>query len=96
MTGLAGLADFVAKAEPELAANAMVCAVNQASYLLKRQIEQLGRNFVEKGGFTERLYAARVEARDGHVSGAAPACPACGKPMQRRTARKGPQAGHAF
>lgn len=63
LTGLAGLPAFVAKAEPELAANAMLCAVNQAAYLLKRQIESQGREFLEKGGFTERLYAARVEKR---------------------------------
>src|SRR5688572_7412483 len=31
LTGLAGLSDFVAQAAPELAANAMLCAVNQAA-----------------------------------------------------------------
>ena len=31
LTGLAGLSAFVAKADPELAANAMLCAVNQAA-----------------------------------------------------------------
>jgi restriction system protein len=55
LTGLAGLSDFAAKAEPELAANAMLCAVNQAAYLLRRQVEQQSREFLEKGGFTERL-----------------------------------------
>jgi four helix bundle suffix protein len=63
LTGLAGLSDFVAKADPELAANALLCAVNQAAYLLGRQVQQQSREFVEKGGFTERLYAARVNAR---------------------------------
>ena len=64
LTGLAGLSDFVAKSEPELAANAMLCAVNQAAYLLRRQIESQSRDFVEHGGFTERLYASRVKARE--------------------------------
>ena len=63
LTGLAGLSAFVAKAEPEMAANAMLCAVNQAGYLLRRQIESQSRDFVEQGGFTERLYASRVKAR---------------------------------
>ena len=63
LTGLAGLSKFMAQAAPELAANAMLCAVNQAAYLLKRQIESQSRNFVEQGGFTERLYATRVQAR---------------------------------
>ncbi len=63
LTGLAGLPDFVAKAEPELAANAMVCAVNQAAYLLRRQIESQGRTFLKEGGFTENLYRQRQQAR---------------------------------
>ena len=63
LTGLAGLADFVAQASPELAANALVCAVHQAAYLLKRQIESQGRSFLREGGFTENLYRQRVESR---------------------------------
>lgn len=103
LTGLAGLSDFVGKAEPELAANAMLCAVNQAAYLLKRQLESQSREFLEKGGFTENLYAARVKARRSDRSDVsdssdkgAPACPACGKPMRRRTAGKGPRVGQTF
>lgn len=63
LTGLAGLAEFVEKAAPELAGNAMVCAINQVSYLLKRQIESQGRSFLKHGGFTENLYRSRVKAR---------------------------------
>lgn len=106
LMGLAGLSDFVAKAEPELAANAMLCAVNQAAYLLRRQVEQQSREFLEKGGFTERLYAARVKARteesdksdrsDSSDKSDAPACPQCRQPMRKRTARKGPRAGQSF
>ncbi len=67
LTGLAGLATFVAKAEPELAANAMLCATNQAAYLLRRQVESQGRDFLKHGGFTENLYAARKKARSAHA-----------------------------
>ena len=63
LTGLAGLADFVKRAEPEFAANAMLCAINQAAYLLKRQLESQAKDFKENGGFTERLHASRVQAR---------------------------------
>ncbi len=63
LTGLAGLADFVAEAEPEIAGNAMVCAVHQAVYLLGRQIESQGRQFLDSGGFTENLYNRRQQAR---------------------------------
>ena len=97
LTGLAGLAAFVGAAEPELAANAMLCAANQAAYLLRRQIESQGRDFLEHGGFTENLHAARLQARGGSQSDAdAPVCPECGKPMRRRTAHKGPHAGQPF
>jgi len=63
LTGLAGLSEFVAKAEPELAGNAMLCAINQAVYLLKLQIESQGRQFLKHGGFTENLYRKRQNAR---------------------------------
>jgi len=46
LSGLAGLSQFVEKAEPELVANAMLCAVNQAAYLLKRQLERQGETFL--------------------------------------------------
>jgi len=63
LTGLAGLADFVNKADPEPAANAMLCAVHQAVYLLKRQIKSQGRSFLQEGGFSENLYRSRIRAR---------------------------------
>ena len=86
LTGLAGLADFVKRAEPEFAANAMLCAINQAAYLLKRQLESQAKDFKENGGFTERLHASRVQARAEQTG--TPLCPLCGKPMRRRTAGK--------
>ena len=99
LSGLFGLAEFVEKAEPELAANAMLCAVNQAAYLLKRQVQSQGREFLEKGGFTEKLYGARKRSlrSDGSdKSDGKPVCPNCGKPMVLRTARKGQKAGQPF
>jgi restriction system protein len=76
-------------------ANAMVCAVNQAAYLLKRQIESQGQAFLEKGEFTEKLYGARKRTLSDR-SDKPPACPNCGKPMALRTARKGQKAGQPF
>lgn len=98
LTGLYGLAEFVDKAEPELAANAMICAVNQAAYLLKRQLQSQGREFLEKGGFTEKLYGARKRTLSDRSDGSdkAPFCRNCGKPMVLRTARKGAKAGQPF
>jgi restriction system protein len=99
LTGLFGLTEFVEKAAPELAANAMLCAVNQAAYLLKRQLESQGEIFLEKGGFTEKLYGARKRERLSDRSNASdnsPMCPLCGQTMRLRTARKGPKTGQAF
>lgn len=97
LSGLAGLAGFVREASPELATNAMLCAVNQAAYLLKRQLESQAREFTGKGGFTESLHAARSRARAAHGNSPdGPPCPLCGRPTRRRTAAKGPRAGQPF
>ena len=95
LTGLFGLADFVEKAAPELAANAMLCAVNQAAYLLKRQLESQGETFLEHGGFTEKLYGARKRTLSDQSDGK-PTCPNCGQSMVLRTARQGRKAGQPF
>ena len=50
---------YVEASPPEVAANAAICLVHQANYLLDRQLQQLEKQFVEQGGFTERLYKAR-------------------------------------
>ncbi len=86
-------------ASPEVAANTLLCLIHQASYLLNRQIQRLERDFVQHGGFTERLHAVRHRARQvpgGPDAPPSPACPLCGKPMVQRTARQGPHAGQAF
>jgi four helix bundle suffix protein len=87
----------IATATPEVAANTLICLINQATYLLKRQIEAQERSFIENGGFTEHLYQARSEYKHGpQQATTTPACPRCAKPMVRRTARQGPRAGQPF
>ncbi len=49
--------------DPAVVANALICLIHQANYLLDRQIAGLEREFVEGGGYTERLAAARLEKR---------------------------------
>ncbi len=51
----------------ETCANIMLCLAHQASFLLGRQLERLERDFLEKGGFTERMYQARTMSRQGGV-----------------------------
>lgn len=43
----------------QVAANIMLCLINQTSYLLGRQINRLEADFATEGGFTERLYRFR-------------------------------------
>ena len=53
----------IATASPEVAANTLICLINQASFLLGRQLRQLERQFLHEGGFTERLYRERQTRR---------------------------------
>ena len=48
----------------EVAANTMICLINQETYLLGRQIARLAKDFENEGGFTERLYKIRSEKRN--------------------------------
>jgi restriction system protein len=56
-------ADKVALCTPEVAANTLLCLINQASYLIDRQIARLEQDFVTQGGFTEKLYRTRQRVR---------------------------------
>jgi len=69
-------------------ANAMLIIIGRALNMLKKQIESQGRAFEESGGFSERLTAKRIEARD-QAKGASPECPLCQKPMRPRRSAKG-------
>ena len=48
---------------PEIAANGALALLAVACSLLDRQIATLEKNFVEEGGFTERLYRVRTARR---------------------------------
>jgi len=86
--------------DPAVVANAVICLIHQANYLLDRQTAALERGFVKEGGYSEQLAAARIaereKARSDSSDARLPPCPLCGKPMVLRTARKGPRAGAQF
>ncbi|MBI2621406.1 MAG: four helix bundle protein [Candidatus Levybacteria bacterium] len=46
---------------PETAANCLICLINQANYLLDRQIQSLEKSFIEEGGYTENLFRKRIK-----------------------------------
>ncbi|MGA1368808.1 MAG: four helix bundle suffix domain-containing protein [Blastocatellia bacterium] len=75
--------------DPVVVANAMLIIIGRALNMLKRQIESQGKAFEETGGFSERLTAKRLEARDQQKAADAPDCPKCGKPMRRRKSAQG-------
>lgn len=54
---------YIETASQEVAANTLICLVHQANYLLDRLLRQLEQQFLDKGGFTERLYHTRQKAR---------------------------------
>ena len=53
----------ISTATPEVAANTLICLINQASFLLGRQLLKLEQQFLAEGGFTERLYRERKARR---------------------------------
>jgi restriction system protein len=54
---------YIEESEPEVAANTLICLIHQANYLLDQQLRQLEERFLKEGGFTERLYQKRSEAK---------------------------------
>ena len=54
---------YFEKEGPEVAANAAICLIHQTNYLLDQQLRALEKEFLEEGGFTERLYRVRSQTR---------------------------------
>ncbi|MEW6002518.1 MAG: four helix bundle suffix domain-containing protein [Nitrospirota bacterium] len=54
---------YIESSSPEVAANTLICLIHQANYLLDQQLRQLEKQFLEKGGFTEKLYQVRQQAK---------------------------------
>jgi len=108
--GAAAYAPWLSHSEAAVVANAIICLIHQANYLLDQQVAALERDFVHEGGYSEKLAAARLAERRKQDRTdrtdptdltdckqlPLPACPLCGKPMARRTVRQGPRAGAQF
>lgn len=93
--------------DPAIIANALICLIHQANYLLDRQIAGLEQQFITDGGYSERLAAARLQERQRQRQNQSDLpdqtdrtdkllCPKCGKLMALRTARKGVNSGSQF
>lgn len=55
--------NIIATRPPETIANMAIILINQADYLLFRQLERLSEDFLENGGFSERMAAQRRAKR---------------------------------
>jgi restriction system protein len=85
--------------DPAVVANAIICLIHQANYLLDKQLSALEQQFIHKGGYSEQLAVERIAERQRlhrTEEPTAPECPICAKPMSLRTARKGKNAGAQF
>jgi four helix bundle suffix protein len=98
-------APWLEHADPAVRANALICLINQANYLLDQQIAALETQFIEGGGYSEQLATQRLAHRTSkkndpsdrsNPSDKIPACPKCGKPTVLRTAKSGKTAGKQF
>ena len=90
-------------ADPAIRANALICLIHQANFLLDRQIAALEKAFVEGGGYSEQLATARLAHRrkkdpsnPPDQSDPIPTCPQCGSQMALRTAKSGKNPGQQF
>lgn len=97
-------ARWLEHAAPAVVANSLICLIHQTNYLLDQQISALERDFVQEGGYSEQLAAARIAERrkkdqsdrSDQSDRRTPHCPLCGQPLALRTAGKGPRAGSQF
>jgi len=96
-------APWLENADPAVRANAAICLIHQANFLLDRQIAALEGAFIEGGGYSEQLATERLKARRANdrsdqsdQSDLPPKCPQCGSLMALRTAKSGKNAGSQF
>jgi four helix bundle suffix protein len=56
--------EFVETRSADIVANIAICLINQTNFLLDRQIRRLEQDFLNEGGFRERMSRARIQVRD--------------------------------
>ena len=77
-----------------IVANALLILLSRTINMLTHQLQAQGDRFAEAGGFREQLTTVRSSERARQED--APVCPDCGKPMHRRKAKTGKNAGQEF
>jgi len=57
--------EFVETRPADVVANIAICIINQANFLLDRQLRRMEQDFVKGGGLRERMTRARLAHRNG-------------------------------
>lgn len=86
-------------ADAAVRANALICLIHQANFLLDRQIASLEEAFIAEGGYSEQLATERLKRRSQERAAPAvqsPPCPKCGELTVLRTAKGGKNPGSQF
>ncbi|OGH48242.1 MAG: hypothetical protein A3A51_04460 [Candidatus Levybacteria bacterium RIFCSPLOWO2_01_FULL_39_10] len=67
LSNLSSLGEFIEKPklplDPEKAANFLLTLCHQATFLLSRQIKRAETDFINEGGYTEKLFKKRLSSR---------------------------------
>jgi restriction system protein len=93
--------------DPAVRANATICLIHQANYLLDQQLASLETAFIENGGFSEQIATERLRHRrnadrqdpsdkSDQPDQKPPVCPICGGQTALRTAKAGKNPGSQF
>ena len=71
-------------------ANTLLILISRTLNMMDKYIKKIGEEFVEQGGFRERLSEVRSKARaeQGGAPETGPDCPKCGAPTRLRRTRK--------
>lgn len=92
-------------ADAAVRANALICLIHQANFLLDRQIAALEAAFIAEGGYSEQLATERLRQRrkdqdrsdqTDRTDLPPPRCPLCGELTALRTAKAGKTPGSQF
>ncbi len=87
-------AKWIESDDDTVVANALLILISRTINMLTHQLQAQGDRFAKSGGFREQPTTVRTTERGKQED--APACPDCGKPMHRRQAKTGKNAGQAF
>jgi four helix bundle suffix protein len=95
-------AQWLESPDAAVRANALICLIHQANFLLDRQIAALEAAFIDEGGYSEQLATERLRKRREAAPPPAasqpppPSCPKCGALTVLRTAKSGKTPGSQF